>query len=312
MVKVSVCIPSYNNPELFKRCLGSVLLQDLKDYEIIVSDDSTNTEIKSYVNGLGLTNLKYFHNTPSLGSPENWNNAIKHASGKYIKILHHDDHFTDKTSLGKFMDVFEKDPEVSFVFSWSKIVFKPDNALFIHKQKSGQLKRMNEEIEFLFFRNVIGGPSAVCFKNDPTIIFDKNYKWLVDVEFYIKYLKKHPKFVSIPETLVTVVAGEEGQITDEVTRDRKIVISENLNLFSKIYSERLNRKKALLFFQELYSNYRITSFGQLHKESRVPDNISKFTESVFLDIPKAVLLKKIKKRLLTSRYNKRIFKIERF
>lgn len=292
--------------------MGSVLIQDHTDHEIIVSDDSTNSDIKNYVSGLNLSNLKYFHNSPSLGSPENWNNAVRNASGKYIKILHHDDYFTDKTSLGKFISVFEKDPQVSFVFSWSKIVFRPDNAVFIHQQTAGQLKRLKEEVEFLFFRNVIGGPSAVCFKNDPELAFDKHYKWLVDVEFYIKYLKKHPKFSSIAEPLVTVVAGEEGQITDEVTKDRAIVISENLNLFSKIYSEKLKRKKSLLFFQELFSNYNIISFGQLHKEARVPNNIEKFTEEVFLDLPKAKLLKRIKKRLLTSRYNKRIFKIERF
>jgi len=309
---VSVCIPAFNSLELFKRCLDSVTKQDLRDVEIIVSDDSTNNEIENYINDLKLPNLLYFHNSVPLGSPENWNNAVSKASGKYIKILHHDDYFTDNTGLRKFVSALENDSSVSFVFSQTKIHYKSDNSIFIHKQTSGQLKRMQKEIEFLFFRNVIGAPSAVCFRNNRSVLFNKKYKWLVDVDFYIRFLKKHPKSVCIQEPLITVVAGEEGQVTAEITKSKERIISENLNLFSSLYSEKLNRKKSLLFFQELFSGYKVHSFGELQTQFTIPSNIFNFMKEVFSDLPKANLFKKIKKRLLTSRYNKQIFKIERF
>jgi cellulose synthase/poly-beta-1,6-N-acetylglucosamine synthase-like glycosyltransferase len=38
--KVSICIPVYNNPNGLKKLLDSIRIQDYKDYEVIVSDDS--------------------------------------------------------------------------------------------------------------------------------------------------------------------------------------------------------------------------------------------------------------------------------
>jgi len=312
MIKVSVCIPTYNNPELFKKCLHSVLDQDYKNYEIVVSDDSTNDNIKDYVESLNLNNLNYFKNARPLGSPANWNNALRKAKGKYIKIMHHDDYFTNKTSLGKFVKILDDNPTAKFCFSQSLVHFVSDNTFYVNKQNKGQIIRMSREIEFLFFRNIIGAPSAVCFVNERKILFEERFKWLVDVEFYIRFLKLSPYFVHIEEPLVTVLDGAVGQITPDVSADRKLVISENLELFSSVYSTKLNRKKSLLYFQELFSNYSVLSYENLTNDFQVPENINDFVKEVFTELPKARLLKKITKRLLTSRYNKQIFKIERF
>lgn len=312
MVAVSVCIPTYNNLALFKRCVRSVLEQDFADYEIIISDDSTNSDIKNYYQTLSLKNTFYFQNSKPLGSPENWNNAIRKANGKYIKILHHDDYFTDKTSLRKFVSAFDSSPQISFVFSYSKIYFKDDNSVYIHRQTNTQLKRLKQNVEFLFFRNIIGAPSAVCFKNDKSILFHQQYKWLVDVEFYISYLKKHTNFILIPEALITIVAGEEGQITEDVSKDAKVVVSENINLYSEIYSNISNEKKFTLYFEELFDHYNITSYSQLNAEYKIPLKLLPFMENVFIQKSNSVFFKWFKKIILTSRYNKRIFKVERF
>lgn len=312
MVTVSICIPTYNNLDFFKRCFNSVLEQDFSDYEIIISDDSTNSLIDNYCRTLTLKNVFYTHNTIPLGSPENWNNALRKANGKYIKILHHDDYFTDKTSLGKYIAAFDKSPQISFVFSYSKIYFKNDNSIYIHKQTNTQLKRIKKNIEFLFFRNIIGAPSAVCFKNDKNIFFSPQYKWLVDIEFYISYLKKNSNFLLIHEPLITIVAGEKGQITIDVTKDAKLVVSENINLYAGIHSSIYNEKKSTLYFEELFDQHNIKSFLQLNSEFNIPLNLQPFMENIFIQKSKFVFFKRLRKKLLTSRYNKRIFKIERF
>ncbi len=309
---VSICIPAYNNLKLFKRCLDSVLTQNSKDYEIIVSDDSTNKEIADYIKQLNLKNLVYFHNSPGLGSPENWNNTLSHASGKYIKILHHDDYFTDGNSLRKFVDTLEKNPKSGLAFSYSRIHFKKQDEFFIHKQTRTQVKRLEKEPEFLFFRNVIGAPSATFFRNDKDLLFNTEYKWLVDVEFYIRYLRKYPKFTLISEPLVTVVDGEDDQVSQTASTDKMLVMNENLNLFSILYPAKLNAKKAGFFFQELFVQFEIRSFEQLNSEFKIPANLVSFLNMTFEDLSKGKLVKALKKRLLTSRYNKKLFKIERF
>jgi glycosyltransferase involved in cell wall biosynthesis len=309
---VSICIPTYNNLKLFQRCLSSVQQQDFTDYEIIVSDDSTNDEIEKYLLTIELKNIKYTRNTPSLGSPLNWNKAMEMASGDYIKILHHDDYFSDKNSLSKFVNAFTKNPEVAFVFSETLIAFKKQNLFFVNKANNSQLRRLSNEPEFLFFRNIIGAPSVTMFRKDKNLVFDSKYKWLVDVAFYIKYLKKYPKYLCIRESLVTVVDGETDQITQSIATDKEYVITENLQLFAGIYSEKLNNNKARLFFEELFLKFHIGSYSELEKGFQIPEIIRPFLNSVFVGLPRHRFFKSIKKRLLTSRYNKLIFKIERF
>jgi len=309
---VSICIPCYNHPKILKRCLDSLTIQTFTDYEVIISDDSDNDEIKHLLTGYKFQSLRYLKNEKALGSPENWNNALRQATGKYVKILHHDDYFTGANSLGKFVDCMEKNPGAAFCFSYTNIYFKRQDEYFLYKQTPSQLNRLRVDPEFLFFRNVIGAPSVTFFRNEPALLFNKDYKWLVDVEFYIRYLKKLKTFVSIAEPLVTIVDGEEGQITQDVSKDKKMVISEHLSLFSLLYTERLNTEKALLYFQELFVQFGIVNYDQLNKEFETPHNLEVFLKKVFTDMQKNKILKAIKKRLLTSRYNKRIFQIERF
>ena len=51
--------------------------------------------------------------------------------------------------------------------------------------------------EVLLAANRIGPPSVVIFKKDLNVLFDSRMRWLVDIDFYIRYLKKHgtPEFI---------------------------------------------------------------------------------------------------------------------
>jgi glycosyltransferase involved in cell wall biosynthesis len=310
---VSICIPAYRAPHLLKRCLDSVAMQDFPDYEVIVSDDSGDSSVENVVETHRLKNkIRYFKNEQRLGSPLNWNKAIGHAEGKYIKMLHHDDYFLREDSLNKFVTAMTRHPESFLAFSYTEIHFLKTSDVFIHKQGRGQLKRLLREPEFLFFRNIIGAPSATIFRRSVTMEFNKNYRWLVDVEFYMRLLQKSPKTVCIPEALVAVSDGEEGQITQNVHNDRNTVINENLMLFSEIFTPALDRPRSWLYFQELFESFSIDSKKELTKDFDLPVSIESFVDHVFEDMRRSKFFKRIKKRLLTSRYNKRIFKIERF
>lgn len=310
---ISICIPAYNNARSLKICLDSVFRQTYRDYEVVISDDSTTQEVEQLVRSFSKdTRLRYQRNESPLGSPANWNQTLQMARGVYIKMIHHDDYFTAPGSLQQFVDAILEHPSVHFFFCQTKIHFKKEDSYYTHRQTSGQLRRIKQEPTFLFFRNVIGAPSATCFKKDPHLLFDTRYKWLVDVEYYLRYLDHHPGFVAIERDLVTVTDGEEGQITQSVADDRQLVLTENLRLFSRIYSESLDRPRAWLFFQELFGRFGIENEKALRLEIEVPEELRQFLEHTFEDFPKRRWLKKIKKRWLTSRYNKLIFQRERF
>ena len=48
-VKVSICIPCYNNADEVKRLLESIYSQDYTDFEVNLSDDSTNDATEALV-----------------------------------------------------------------------------------------------------------------------------------------------------------------------------------------------------------------------------------------------------------------------
>lgn len=113
-MKVSICIPAYNNEVSLKRCLDSVLIQDFEDYEIVITDDSPSNVIAQLVSGYNNSKIHYYKNTENLGSPENWNRALSLAKGEYIKIIHHDDWFSSNDSLDKFVALLDTNPTFLF------------------------------------------------------------------------------------------------------------------------------------------------------------------------------------------------------
>ena len=49
MAKVSICVPTYNNVSEVERLLQSIRRQNYTDYEVNISDDSTNDETEELV-----------------------------------------------------------------------------------------------------------------------------------------------------------------------------------------------------------------------------------------------------------------------
>ncbi|WP_428328425.1 glycosyltransferase family 2 protein [Mucilaginibacter sp.] len=232
MPKVSICIPTYNQIEYLKLTLDSIAIQTFQDYEIIITDDTTGFMVKDLVDQYNFEGrLHYFKNQTPLGSPQNWNKAIEKANGTYIKILHHDDWFKTNESLEKYVNLLADD-KIDIAFSSSHVLL--DNGEnWIHEVSIEELDKLRSCPSSLFFGNKIGSPSAVIFRKDILEIFDKNLKWLVDVEFYIRVINKTKRVNYINEALITTF-GAEGRVTDICVNNPTIEIFENFYLFDKI------------------------------------------------------------------------------
>ncbi len=87
----TIIIPTYNNLSLLKLALSSCQRQRFSDFEVIITDDSTNEVIEEYVSHLHLPWLKYHRNQSSLGAINNWNHGLTLAKGDHIMVLHHDE-----------------------------------------------------------------------------------------------------------------------------------------------------------------------------------------------------------------------------
>lgn len=214
--------------EFLNKLYESILVQDCKDIiEVIVSDDSTNGDIKQYCSKEG---IKYFHNGSRGASSINMNNAISKARGEIIKPMFCDDYFTEPDTLSKFASALE----TSFwAFCASKhkesgrgihIPF-PNDDLFDHD------KGLAEGC------NTYGCPSAMAFVRTD-IQFDEKLKWLMDCDFYVRMQMAYgiPSFV---DTSVNIREWE-GQQTyiacDGATRiqERNYVIQKYANVSREV------------------------------------------------------------------------------
>lgn len=308
---VSICIPTYKQTQYLNKCLDSILSQDFKNFELIISDDTPNDSIEQFLISK-LKNVKYVYhrNSPSLGTPENWNFAVSKANGKYIKIMHHDDFFTHSTSLGLMVNELES-KNASFLFCQTDVWYSKANTHRIQKVSVKQLSILKDKPELLFFKNIIGAPSATIYLNNK-FTYDKNFKWLVDIDFYLQFLFNKHSIIYLNKTLVSTIHDAEGQVTGSVINDRDIQIKEHVLLFNKIKNHINIRSNFVSFFDYLFFKYSIISFEEL--ESIVPSaNENKlFFNNIIIGLNKNRKWKEFKKRFFESRYNNYIFKFEQF
>lgn len=309
---VSICIPTYKQTEYLKKCLESVLAQDFKDFELIISDDTPDDTIELFIKSvLGNFPYTYFRNSPSLGTPENWNAAIKKAKGKYIKIMHHDDFFTQPNSLKLMVEEIEKQ-QASFLFCQTDVWYVKSQSHRIHKISPKQLNLLKRKPEFLFFKNMIGAPSVTLYINNQTFCYDIKFKWLVDIDFYIQYMLHSKKVVCLNMPLISTAHDTEGQVTGTVINDKNIQIKEHVLLFNKIKKHSNNIGGFSSFFDYLFELYKIYAYSDLFKIVSEADENKAFFENVINNLPKNRSWKWFKKRFFESRYNNYIFKFEQF
>lgn len=234
MVKVSICIPAFNNEPSVRRLLDSIEKQEFKDYEVIITDDSDGDGIRKLAEEKDYVN--YYKNPQRLGAAANWNAAISRAGGEYIKIMHHDDWLTEEDSLKEFVKLLDKHPEACLGFSGSRQEEKgksydrciaKEDAAFIAK-----------DYRNLYLGNTIGAPSAVIVRRNAgeKVMYDEKLTWLVDMEYYMNLLKHTPHFVYTEKPLVSIGVGEN-QLTEACRDNMDLNVFEYGYIYRKYHLE---------------------------------------------------------------------------
>lgn len=203
--KVSICIPAYNDVHAIKRLLDSVFIQTYGDYEVIITDDSSTCDVQEYVISIGHPKVHYHKNEKRLGPTGNCNAAMEKASGEYIKMMHHDDWFSDAGSLGKYVEMLDNNKDADIAFSGSNQVYK--DRTVCRGIADDKLALLRKSYTTLYIGNWIGAPSATIMRNKGQM-FDLHLKWLVDVELYMRILKSNPVFEYTTEPYVSIGVGD--------------------------------------------------------------------------------------------------------
>lgn len=264
-VRVSVCIPAYRQPDFVRRALESVLSQTGVSFEVVITDDTPDDAVQRVVASCDASRcVRYFRNPVRLGSPGNWNEAVRRAEGEYIKVLHHDDYLTATDSLRKYAALLDEHPEADLAFSASLVWMVDSDERWVHRPTAAQLRDLATRPQGLFAGNVIGSPSAVIYRRTVTQSFDLRLIWLVDVDYYIRVLEAKHGFAFCPEPLVCTTNGS-WQISYRV--DKALELFEHLYVFDRIRDTPGLERVFLRAWARLFAKYGIVSLDDVYRHA---------------------------------------------
>jgi glycosyltransferase involved in cell wall biosynthesis len=274
---ISICIPAFKRVAYLERLLNSIESQTFRQFEVIITDDSPDNEVRELVEKHKLKHLiRYFKNPQPLGSPANWNEGIGKASSEWIKIMHDDDWFNSPESLRIFAESVEKGNS-RFCFSAYTNVL-PEGRRTMKKLKTTRFDTLKRFPDILMAVNWIGPPSVTLFKKDHAIVFDSRMKWMVDIDFYIRYLEKYPSAISYIQKPLISIGISASQVTQSSFGNPEIEIPERFMLADKLQFSGIRNIIVFDSWWRFIRNFSIRDTTQIEStgySGKIPDFITK-------------------------------------
>jgi len=120
MMRVSICIPTVRRLGFLQETLYSVSAQTYRNFEVLISDNSGNSDynkaVAELVGSFPLCNIRLFHQLEMLNVAANANFLIEKAEGD-LWIYLPDDDLLEEDCLEKFVSQFIAHPELDLVVS---------------------------------------------------------------------------------------------------------------------------------------------------------------------------------------------------
>lgn len=115
MPKVSVLMPVYNvKEEYLRESIESILNQTFSDFEFIILDDCSTTNIEPIINSYNDKRIKFFRNEQNLGIAKSRNKLMELAQGEYAALMDNDD-ISLPQRLEKQVAFLDNNKEISIV-----------------------------------------------------------------------------------------------------------------------------------------------------------------------------------------------------
>ena len=191
---ISICIPTWeyygHGSWLLEKLFSSLKDQTNKNFEVVISDQSSNEDIRSFIleNDHDL-NIEYFKFQRGLPYIQNLNNSINNSKGKIIKPLFQPDFVLSDNMI---QDLFDAHSETK---CWCALR---------HNHSNWDITSFhNERIPYYDPNTVVGinrisSPTVISYDSSSVKLFDDKLKMLSDCEFYyrLKEFYGEPKILS--------------------------------------------------------------------------------------------------------------------
>ena len=113
---VTICIPTYNRPEMLRQSLQSVLWQSYRHLEVVVSDNASDTDAAAVVDSFGDARVRVARLDTNIGLHGNLSRCLHLGTGTYRMMLPDDDLMLPGNVESKVV-FFETHPQVGLVHS---------------------------------------------------------------------------------------------------------------------------------------------------------------------------------------------------
>ena len=147
-VKLSVCVPTYNRPEQFKRMLSGLLPQITDEIEIVVRDDSTTDKSKEIFDlMIADKNICYqYFSGEKIGLDAASLFLFEHAIGEFVWLFSDDDEILSGSIL-EVNKLITSDPNLNLV--WANFDSDLPGGLAVKNRNSGYFRDGSEALEVI-------------------------------------------------------------------------------------------------------------------------------------------------------------------
>jgi len=224
---ISILVPTYNlgdNSLLYlEENLSSINSQTYDNIEIVISDNSTDDEVKNFVDNFPFREdikVSYYRCTRGAGHSgvANTNNAWDKSTGDYIKSLPQDDKFFSDEAVRLIVDTLETHGWCAF-----KSICQKD-AEDSYYSYEGNFPRNSPSYpqDLLKGLNYIGGPASVAWRNTE-LRLDESLRWLNDVDLYYRFWKTWgPHAIIQSEDPLISIRVRQGALSNEIPVEEKV------------------------------------------------------------------------------------------
>lgn len=260
---ISICIPAYKHINYLQRLLESISVQTFRDFEVIITDDSPEDDIEKLLEKFNEDfSIHYYKNEKALGTPENWNEAIRKANGAWIKIIHNDDWFASDDALQIFHDAIQENPGTYFFFCAFQNVEANSGKKEVVKMSATDKVFLKSGPYHLLKKVYIGNPSCTIVKKSLDIFYDNRYKFIVDFDYYIRIIQQAGKPVYIDQVLLNIGFHDE-QVTGYTKYNPAVQIPENITFLNEQKKDILKNVIVFDYYWRLVRNLKIDSEEKL-------------------------------------------------
>jgi glycosyltransferase involved in cell wall biosynthesis len=192
--KVSVLIPTYQYGRFLPEAIGSVLSQDFRDFELIISDDGSRDDSAEVIRRYAAqdSRIRYKLREKNVGMVENWNWCMEEARGEYIKFVFGDDCLPSPQALSRLVAMLDEEPRAVLAASARVILNENSEVLEVWDELGQSGYQAGSEVIIRCMqqdRNLVGEPSTVMFRRAAAARgFDTSFRQVVDQEMWFYLL----------------------------------------------------------------------------------------------------------------------------